>query len=120
MRSSGASRSGYQSRTPVSASGETDPELTTMSYRLLMSGRELLVEITGRRPQLAVRIDGIAQDVSNSQSLNATSIDGAFELSVDGTSYSGWRCVVGNDVYVRLGGRTFILSRAMDGSAGAS
>ena len=85
-----------------------------------MSDREVLAEIVGRRPQLAVRIDGIVHDVSDSQSLNTMSIDGAFELTVDGTLYSGWRCVVGNDVYVRLGGRTFILNRAMDASASAS
>jgi acetyl/propionyl-CoA carboxylase alpha subunit len=85
-----------------------------------MGGREMLVEITGRRPQLAVRIDETVHGVSGCQSLNAMSIDGAFELTVDGTPYSGWRCVVGNDVYVRLGGRTFILSRAMDASATAS
>ena len=89
-----------------------------MSYRTLMSGREILVEVTGRRPQLAVRVDGIVHGVSDSQSRNAMSLD--FELTVDGTPYSGWRCVVGNDVYVRLGGRTFILSRAMDASATAS
>ena len=91
-----------------------------MSYRVRMNGRETLVQITGRRPQLAVRIDGIVHCVSDSQSLNAMSIDGAFELTVDGTPYSGWRYVVGNDVYVRLKGRTFILSRAMDASATAS
>jgi acetyl/propionyl-CoA carboxylase alpha subunit len=91
-----------------------------MSYRVRMSGREMLVEITGRRPQLAVRIDGIVRGVSDSQSLNAMSVDGAFELTVDGTPYSGWRCVVGNDVYVRLGGRTFVLSRTIEASASAS
>ena len=101
-----------------------------MSYRMSMSGQEVLVEIAGRRPQLAVRIDGILHGVSDAQSINALNaadggsdlpgVDGAFELTVDGTPYKGWRCVVGNDVYVRLGGRTFILSRAMDGSATAS
>jgi len=85
-----------------------------------MSGREIRVEIAGRRPQLAVRIDGIVYGVSESKGLNASSIDGAFELTVDGTPYSGWRCAVGNDVYVRRGGRTFILSRAVDASATAS
>jgi acetyl/propionyl-CoA carboxylase alpha subunit len=89
-----------------------------MSYRALMSGREILVEITGRQPQLAVRIDGIAHAVSDA--LNAVSIDGAFELTVDGTPYAGWRCAVGNDVYIRLGGRTFVLSRATDASVTAS
>ena len=97
-----------------------------------MSGREILVEITGRQPQLSVRIDGIVHDVGNdagscafapdTQSLNAMTpaaracdlqrMDGAFELTVDGRSYTGWRCVAGDDVYVRVGGRTFILSRA--------
>lgn len=80
----------------------------------------MLVQITRRRPQLAVRIDGMVHTISNSQSLNAASIDGEFELTVDGTPYSGWRCVVGNDVYVRLEERTFILSRSMDSSATAS
>ena len=91
-----------------------------MSHRVRLSGREIRVEITGRRPQLAVRIDGILHGVSDSQSFNAMSADGAFELTVDGTRHSGWRCVVGDDVYVRLGGRTFILSRALDASATAS
>jgi acetyl/propionyl-CoA carboxylase alpha subunit len=91
-----------------------------MTYRGRTSGRGIRVEIAGRRPQLAVRIDGIVHGVSDCQSLNAMSIDGAFELTVDGTPYSGWRFVVGNDVYVRLGGRTFILSRVMDASAIAS
>jgi acetyl/propionyl-CoA carboxylase alpha subunit len=95
-------------------------ELTAVAFRALLSGREILVEITGRRPQLDVRIDGIVHRVSDAQSLNALSPDGAFELTVDGTPYVGWRCVVGNDVYIRLGGRTFILSRAMDASATAS
>jgi acetyl/propionyl-CoA carboxylase alpha subunit len=105
-----------------------------------MSGREILVEITGRQPQLAVRINGIAHHVgtgagsrafvSDTQSFNPMTPaapacdlrrrDGAFELTVDGTPYSGWRYVVGNDVYVRLGGRTFILTRVMDASAIAS
>jgi acetyl/propionyl-CoA carboxylase alpha subunit len=91
-----------------------------MSYRVRVNGREVGVEIVGRRPQLTVRIEGIAHSVLDSQSRNATSVGGAFELTVDGTPYSGWQCVVGNEVYVRFGGRTFILSRAMDASATAS
>lgn len=42
---------------------------------------------------------------------------GAFELTIDGTTYRGWRYVSGNEVYVRLGSRTFIVSRANGGSA---
>jgi acetyl/propionyl-CoA carboxylase alpha subunit len=83
-----------------------------------MSGREILVEITGRSPQLAVLIDGIVHAVSDSQCLDAMSPD--FELTVDGRLYTGVQYVAGNDVYVRLGGRTFILSRAVDDSAIAS
>jgi acetyl/propionyl-CoA carboxylase alpha subunit len=95
-------------------------ELTTMAHRMLMNGRDIRVEITGRRPLLAVSIDGVVHRISESQPLNAASIDGAFELTVDGRQYSGWRCVVGDDVYIRLDGRTFILSRAMDASVTAS
>jgi acetyl/propionyl-CoA carboxylase alpha subunit len=111
-----------------------------MSYRLRMNDQEMQVEIIGRRPQLAVRIDGIVHDVaadagswafvSDSESLNAIApatracdlqcVVGAFELTVDGTTYAGWRCVVGDDVFVRVGGRTFVLSRVADASAAAT
>ena len=91
-----------------------------MSYRVSIGGREILAEITGRRPQLAVRVDGNVHDVSESQSRELMNIDGEFELAVDGTRYSGWRCVVGDDVFVRLAGRTFTLRRILDASAAAA
>lgn len=42
---------------------------------------------------------------------------GAFELTIDGITFRGWRYTAGNEVYVRLGARTFIVSRANAGSA---
>lgn len=42
---------------------------------------------------------------------------GAFELMIDGTTYRGWRYVTGDEVHIRLGARTYIVSRANAGSA---
>ena len=72
-----------------------------------MSDRDIVVEITHRRPRLRVRIDGKLHAV-----VENPSIVGAFELTIDGVIYRGWRYTVGNEVYVRLGARTFIVSCA--------
>jgi 3-methylcrotonyl-CoA carboxylase alpha subunit len=42
---------------------------------------------------------------------------GAFELAIDGTTYRGWRYASDNEIYIRLGARTFIVSRASATSA---
>ena len=72
-----------------------------------MSDRDIVVEITHRRPHLRVRIDGKLHTV-----VENPGVVGAFELTIDGVVYRGWRYTLGNDVFVRLGARTFIVNCA--------
>jgi acetyl/propionyl-CoA carboxylase alpha subunit len=76
-------------------------------YRARIDDRDIVVELVHRRPHLLLRIEGTTHTVV--ESLREA---GAFELTLDGTVYRGWRYAVGNEVYVRLGARTFIVSCA--------
>ena len=75
-----------------------------MSYQMLLNERDVTLENVARRPVLRVKNGEIVRTVSES-----SGPDGAFELVVDGRAYPGWRCTVGDEVHVRLGGRTFII-----------
>ena len=77
------------------------------AYRARIADRDIVVEIALRRPHLRLQIDGTLHTV-----VENPSAVGAFELTVDGVVYRGWRYTVGNEVYVRLGARTFIVSCA--------
>lgn len=81
-------------------------------YGVRIADRDVTIEIAHRRPCLGLQIDGQLYAV-----VEHPTNTGAFELTIDGTTYRGWRYVSGNDVYVRLGARTFIVSRANTGSA---
>ncbi len=65
------------------------------------------IEITQRRPCLRLRIDGRSYAV-----MEHPTSTGVFELTIDGTTWRGWRYATGTEVYVRLGARTFVVSRA--------
>jgi biotin carboxyl carrier protein len=75
-----------------------------MSYRLQLDGAPVEVQILARRPQLRVRIGGADHEVVE---LPAGLGDGEFSLVVDGILHRGYRCTVGDQVYVRLNGRTY-------------
>jgi acetyl/propionyl-CoA carboxylase alpha subunit len=75
-----------------------------MSYQMLLGEQDVTIEILERRPALKVKHDDIVRTV-----LESSGRDGAFDVTVDGTTYSGWRCTVGDEVHVRMGGRTFII-----------
>ena len=75
-----------------------------MSYQMLLNERDVTIAILERRPALKVKHDDIVRIV---QELSGP--DGAFAVTVDGKSYSGWRCTVGDEVHVRMGARTFII-----------
>ena len=77
------------------------------AYRARISDRDIVVEITHRRPHLRVRIDDKLHTV-----VENPGVVGAFELTIDGMVYRGWRYTAGNDVYLRVGARTFIVSCA--------
>jgi acetyl/propionyl-CoA carboxylase alpha subunit len=68
-----------------------------------MADFDIDAEIVARRPQLRVRIADAVHVVTT----HAPDVGVEFELSIDGVTYRGWRCLVGNDVHVRLNGRTF-------------
>jgi acetyl/propionyl-CoA carboxylase alpha subunit len=70
------------------------------------------LEITQRHPCLRLRIDARSYAV-----VEHSTHPSAFELTIDGTMYRGWRYVTGNEVYIRLGARTFIISSAAGGSS---
>jgi 3-methylcrotonyl-CoA carboxylase alpha subunit len=83
-------------------------------YLVRIADSDMAIEIVRRRPCLRLRIDGQLYSVVEHPNLANT---GAFELTIDGTTYRGWRYVTGNEVHIRLGARTYIVSRASAGSA---
>jgi biotin carboxyl carrier protein len=110
---------------------------STTGYGVRIADQDVAVEIAHRRPCLRLRIDGqlhaIVEYPGNGYSDAGDPIGGdptkrhagedrpantgAFELMIDGVTYRGWRYETGNEVYVRLGAQTFIVSRANAGSA---
>jgi biotin carboxyl carrier protein len=73
-----------------------------MAYRVQVDGQDNDVQIVARRPQLRVQV-GAAQ-----HAVEAADAGGAeFTLMVDGVAYRGWRCSAGDDLQVRLNGRTY-------------
>lgn len=82
-------------------------------------GEQILpVELVGRRPALALRIgQGLLTVLEHSHvAADAPGFDGAFELTVDGLTYRGWRYRMGREVHVRVGGRTFVVGLREAGS----
>jgi len=73
-----------------------------MGYRVETDGVKAEAQILGRRPQLAVRLGERVHRV-----LAASAGEGEFDLTVDGVRYRGWRCASGDEVHVRLNGRTY-------------
>jgi acetyl/propionyl-CoA carboxylase alpha subunit len=77
-----------------------------------VNGAHVTLDILHRRPQLCIKIDAAVHTVVE------VSRDGAeFELVIDGIVHRGWRCRVGNEVWVRLGGRNFVVRKAENDSA---
>jgi acetyl/propionyl-CoA carboxylase alpha subunit len=75
-----------------------------VNHTFKLDGQEGAAEIVALRPSLCIRLA--------KQLLSVTGLhtDGAqFEIRVDGTSYRGWRCIVGDVVHVRLNGRTYLV-----------
>lgn len=76
--------------------------MVAMTYRAHIADRDLTVELIQRRPHLRLRIGSALHTA-----VENPSAPGTFELTLDGTVYRGWRYLAGNEVYVRLGARTF-------------
>jgi 3-methylcrotonyl-CoA carboxylase alpha subunit len=85
----------------------------TMSYSV--NGAHLTLDILRRRPHLCLKIDAAVQTV-----VEVRRDDPEFELVIDGTVHRGWRCRIGNEVWVRLGGRNFVVRGSESDSDEAS
>jgi biotin carboxyl carrier protein len=75
-----------------------------MSYEMLLNEQDISLEILARRPDLKVKSGDIVHTVFEMPSEGSE-----FEIEVDGEFYSGFRYVSGDEVYVRIGTRTFIV-----------
>jgi acetyl/propionyl-CoA carboxylase alpha subunit len=75
-----------------------------MAYEMLLNERDVALDIQARRPALKVKVGDIARVIAE-----LPAAGGAFAVSVDGKAYKGWRCLVGDEVYVRLHGRTYVV-----------
>lgn len=73
-----------------------------MASQAHFRGRTIAFDIRRRHPALALVIDGKTHEIRE-----IPGTGGAVEIFVDGRRFSGWRHVVGNEVHVRLDGRTF-------------
>jgi len=83
-----------------------------MGFIAVLDGRESEIGIARRRPGLVLTIDGRAVDIAE-----LPAEDGAFNLVIDGTPQRGWRYRIGNELHLRLGGRSYVLE-VLDRHAG--
>ncbi|MBS0577890.1 MAG: biotin/lipoyl-binding protein [Proteobacteria bacterium] len=73
-----------------------------MAYRIQVDGRDTEVEIRARRPLLRLRIGDAEHTLQAAEACGQQ-----FTLVLDGVSHRGWRCASGDDLQVRLNGRTY-------------
>jgi len=75
-----------------------------MSYEMLLNEQDISLDILARRPELTIKSGDNTHTVFEMPSGGSE-----FEIEVDGELYSGYRYVSGDEVYVRIGTRTFIV-----------
>jgi acetyl/propionyl-CoA carboxylase alpha subunit len=75
-----------------------------MSYEMLLNEQDVSLEILARRPDLRIKSGDHVHTVTEVATTGA-----AFEVTIDGKSFSGWRYAIGDEVFVRLGTRSFIV-----------
>jgi acetyl/propionyl-CoA carboxylase alpha subunit len=75
-----------------------------VNHTFKVDGQEGEAGIVALRPDLRIRL---AQQLHSVTAFHADGVQ--FEICLDGTSYRGWRCLVGDVVHVRLNGRTYLV-----------
>ncbi len=75
-----------------------------MSYEMLLNEQDISLDIIARRPDLKIKSGDTTHTVFEMPSGGAE-----FEIEIDGEFHSGFRYVSGDEVYVRIGTRTFIV-----------
>lgn len=78
-----------------------------MSYSVHLDETRIALDILRRRPELCIKIDDAVHTV-----VEVSRAGTEFEVVIDGVVHGGWRCQVGNEVWVRLGGRNFVVRRS--------
>ena len=73
-----------------------------MARHIQIDGEDMEVQIVARRPHLRVQV-GAAQHLVDAPDAGGEQ----FSITVDGVAYHGWRCSAGDDLQVRLNGRTY-------------
>jgi acetyl/propionyl-CoA carboxylase alpha subunit len=73
-----------------------------MAHQMHIAGCDINAEIVARRPHLLVRIADLVHVLEAHSGVGVE-----FDVSIDGVTYRGWRCIAGNDVHVRFNNRTF-------------
>lgn len=73
-----------------------------MTVKLVTQTQASTLELVGRRPTLALLIDGRAYQISET-----TADDGSVTVTVDGHAYRVWRALEGDRVQVKLGARLY-------------
>ncbi len=75
-----------------------------MPYEMLLNEQDVSLDILARRPDLRVKSG------DNTYTVFEMPSDGSeFEIEIDGEFYSGHRYVSGDEVFVRIGTRTFVV-----------
>ena len=75
-----------------------------MSYEMLLNEQDVALDIVSRVPTLKVKKGEAVYTVAETPAPV-----GSFEISIDGRTVMGHRALVGDEVYVRIGARTFIV-----------
>ena len=75
-----------------------------MSYEMLLNEQDVALDIVARKPGLRIRKDDVVYAVAEQPAET-----GAFNMTIDGKSFSGYRVTVGDEVFVRFGSRTFVV-----------
>jgi acetyl/propionyl-CoA carboxylase alpha subunit len=75
-----------------------------MSYEMLLNEQDVSLDIVARRPDLLVKLGDATHIVSE-----GTAEGAAFNIVIDGKTQTGFRYLAGDEVYVRIGTRTFIV-----------
>jgi biotin carboxyl carrier protein len=75
-----------------------------MSYEMLLNERDVALDIVARKPALMIRHGDGTHAVAEQSAPH-----GAFTITIDGQAHHGFRALVGDEVYVRIGARTFVV-----------
>src|SRR5438874_1507348 len=86
-----------------------------MPYQAILGDRTIDVDIERRRPMLRVSVGEAVHSITEARCPAA----GDFEITIDGHIHRGWRYATADEVYVRIGGQTYIIGVPQFAGAGA-